>query len=504
MAERVFPRKLHEDPLLLDEARSHLDALALKSQTTRSSQERLLLRLCVGAAEKQLLFSYARVQMPEARAQVPSFYALDLMRALTGTIPDHSSMQLEADRASDARLAWPAPEVPAHAIDDLEHDLATLRPLLSSTGEDARGGAAYLLKLNEHLARALRSRYARWDHRWGVYDGLVRTSAAVAPALEARRLTVKAYSVSALQKFAVCPYQFLLSAVHRLETRKTAVPLEEMDPLTRGALFHEVQAAFLRMLDDRGALPVTSETLATCQALLDDTLTRHARQWQEKLAPAIDRVWDAGIAAMRTDLRTWLHHVAEDSQWIPKYFELGIGFPPEKGRDPRSIREPAELDNGYLLHGFLDLVEENAGDGTLRVTDHKTGRNHTDVGMVTGHGEHLQPILYGMAAEKALGKNVKEARLFFCTSAGGYEERTVSLVPELHRSYGRDVLRVIDDAVSRGSLVPLPREKACERCDFVDVCGPREAVRVGRKQRGLANVEVHSLITDLELLRGNP
>ena len=82
---------------------------------------------------------------------MPSFYALDVMRAVTGTLPSHEDLARAAAAASGARLAWPAPRDPREAIDDLEHDLAVLAGLFRQEGKSAAGHAHYLLKLNPFL-----------------------------------------------------------------------------------------------------------------------------------------------------------------------------------------------------------------------------------------------------------------------------------------------------------------------------------------------------------------
>ena len=60
------------------------------------------------------------------------------------------------------------------------------------------------------------------------------------------------YSVSALQKFTLCPYQFALSAIYRLQPNQEPEPLQRLDPLTKGSIFHEVQAVFFRAMRDAG------------------------------------------------------------------------------------------------------------------------------------------------------------------------------------------------------------------------------------------------------------
>ena len=188
---------------------------------------------------------------------MPSFYALDVKRALTGRIPSHEDLQQEAYDAGAATLAWPAPAEPLRAIDTLEHDLAILRPLFDEHDRaSVAGRARYLLELNACLSRSVRERWARHQTQWSDADGLLRVSEPIAEALASQRLGRRPYSLSALQHYAACPYRFLLSAVYRLAPREDAVPLQRLDPLTKGSLFHRVQSELLRTLRDQGRLPV--------------------------------------------------------------------------------------------------------------------------------------------------------------------------------------------------------------------------------------------------------
>jgi CRISPR/Cas system-associated exonuclease Cas4 (RecB family) len=92
----------------------------------------------------------------------------------------------------------------------------------------------------------------------------------------------------------------------------------------------------------------------------------------------------------------------------------------------------------------------------------------------------LQPVIYGLAVEQLLGARVAESRLYYCTRAGGFSERVVPLTGET-RGRGAEVLGVIDRAIAAGFLPPAPRARACGICDFRDVCGPHEEVRITRK-----------------------
>src|SRR5436309_7738863 len=125
---------------------------------------------------------------------------------------------------------------------------------------------------------------------------------------------------------------------------------------------------------------------------------------------------------------------------------------------------------------------DSAGAPDLRVTDYKTGRDYTKRNLVVGGGEMLQPVLYGLAVEQLLGARVVESRLYYCTRAGGFGERVVALSGEA-RGRGTEVLGLIDRAIAAGFLPPAPRARACGICDFRDVCGPNEEIRVKLKEQ---------------------
>ena len=496
LAERMFPQKPREDPVLLDDRRAALSA-SLPIQRDRLASERLLLQVAAGAATDRLFVSYPRIELTESRARVPSFYALDVMRAVTGRVPDHEWLEERAREAGNATLAWPAPPRPEDAIDDQEHDLAVLRRLLDEKDRDSvKGHAHYLLGLNDCLRRSVIDRWARGQKRWSVNDGLTRVAPDIQPALAAQRLTARAYSLSALQKFSACPYQFVLSAMYRLQPLEQPEPLQRMDPLTRGSIFHDMQARFFRALRDRGALPVTLANIDSARQVLDDTIDQVTAREHDELAPAVERVWSDEISSIRRDLQAWLLYLAQDgAEWTPKHFEFGFGAVPGD-RDAGSVREDVTLEGGFKLRGAIDLIEEHRTTRALRVTDHKTGRKPDRIEKtIVGGGAVLQPVLYSLAVEKALAAPVSHGRLFYCTSAGSFSVHAIPL-NEMTRSAGLEVLTVIDRAVEAGFLAAAPAEDACDRCDFVSVCGRDVPRRVARKPQ--------DKLADLIALRSRP
>lgn len=495
LAERVFPQRVREDALLLDARRVELEG-DLPRRAERADEERLQLRLAIGAASERIYVSYPRVELRESRPRVPSFYVLEIARAATGDVPRYTEVADAALRAGGASLAWPAPSSPDDAIDDLEHDLAVLRPLLHEVPvQQAAGRARYLLDLNPTLRRSIIDRWARHRRQWSKHDGLIWPSADAIAALAPYRLDRRPYSLTALQRYAACPYQFLLAAIYRLAPVEEPAPLQRLDPLTRGSLFHEIQAVFYRTLQANGQLPVTRERLAVARQQLEWAIARVAREAEDALAPAIERVWADEIASLRRDLLLWLDRLADDGEWVPERFELAFGLPPDDARDASSVGAPAIVGGRFQLRGSIDLVERHTRTRALRVTDHKTGKNRTPRSAVVNGGQMLQPVLYGLALEALTGETVQEARLWYCTMAGGFDVHTLPLT-ERERRAGLEVLEIVDRAVERGPLAARPWREACRWCDFVPVCGRDEENRTTRKPDGQ--------MPDLDALRRMP
>lgn len=471
LSERVFPQRSRQDPLLLDEERARRSP-DLATDDDRVALERLQLRVAAGAATRALVASYASMETAQARPRVPSFYAIDVQRAVTGHVPGYEALMRQAQQRSGARLAWPAPTDATAAIDAAEHDLSVLQRYLRGAEADVLGRARYLFELNPALRRALLARFHRMKSAWSAHDGLVAP-----PALLARhRLQARAYSASALQRFASCPYQFYLSTILRLEPREEAAPLSTLDPLTRGSMVHEMLAGIMRALIDGGLAPLDAARADEAAAIADGIVTEVASAYEDALCPPIQRVWDDAITAIRRDVQVWVARLPEDGAgvWAPARVEIGVGFAGGFGRDQASVAEDVRLPDQTRLHGVVDLLEQGPDD-TWRITDYKTGRHRLPGTTVVNGGRTLQPVLYAMAVEAAFGGQVTESRLYYCTEDGGFEVHpwaVTGATGEATRRAGLEVLAIIDHAIEDGRLPAAPAEDACTWCDFRPVCGP--------------------------------
>lgn len=483
--EGSFPRPPSEDPLLLDGFRQ-----AIPGARLRARDDNQLLAIAAACANSSLVISYSRLDLITGRQRVPSFYVFEVLRAARGENVDVRDIEREAEKGAQTRIGWPAPSDPSAAIDDAEYDLAVLRPAFDDP-EGRHGAGAYLTKVNEILVRSLRARHRRWNRVWSFNDGLVFQDVHELKALEAFRLNAHAYSASALQQFAVCPYRFALRSIFDLHPADHHTRIERMDPMLRGEIFHRAQFELFRELRNAGSLPLGGAGLAEGLERLDRVLDRVAADFAERVAPAIPHVWNAEVEGLRADLRGWFRQMAcATDQWTPAWFEFSFGLPRGDGHDPASVADAVEINHGFLLKGSIDLVERHAS-GVLRVVDHKTGALPKKPPQSVGEGEVLQPVLYALAAEKVLGQTVSFGRLSYATLRQNYRAIDIG-INDFSRQRALQVLRTIDDAIHRGFLPAAPKQDGCDHCDYLAVCGPYEAERSARKSQGDLK-ELHDL-----------
>ncbi len=501
LAERLFPPKALQDPLLRDRDRVRIDP-QLVLDAERVADERLQLRLAAGAAGDRLVLSWPRLELQTGRTRVPSFYGLEALAAAEGRLPGFAELSQRAELAADSHGSWPAPRDPACAIDAAEHDLALLADSLHRPEEETRGLGRYLLAANPALRRALYRRAGRARRRWFSSDGLVDASPAARLALAPHQLDARSYSASALQNYAACPLRFLLSAVHRLEPREEPRAIDEIDPLSRGSLMHEVQFALFTALQAEQALPLFDADPARCNEKLAHALSRLApiadeiaARFRDELVPAIARVWDDCVASIKSDLREWLRRVSLEPGWVPVEFERSFGLADRGARDAHSQTLAVHLAGGLQLRGSIDLVERRA-DGKLRAVDYKSGKQRAQPGLVIGGGAQLQPVLYALALEQLFpDARVDAGTLFYCTHAGEYAEVSVPL-DEVARAAQKLLARTVGEALRDGFFPAAPRAGECARCDYLEICGAGEEARIAKKPQ--------ERLLPLHTLRGSP
>ena len=261
LAERLFPQKPREDPMLLDrEMREPLDAGLVRAGGSRedgASAAAARRRRCHRAS--LALVSEARCRRSAAARAVVLCAGRHARDHRPHSQPRGAAASCCGRGRREARLAG--------AGQTGRGDRRCRARPVDAAGADRSAGSGGGARTRALSACVSTRRCADRSPRGGRADdraGCRRTAwcgspDSIKPLLDTQRLGARPYSVSALQKFSTCPYQFLLSAIYRLEPNEEPEPLQRLDPLMRGALFHEVQAEFLRAMKAEGRLPVTDD-----------------------------------------------------------------------------------------------------------------------------------------------------------------------------------------------------------------------------------------------------
>lgn len=423
LTERVFPRRILEDPFLRDEERLALRQAAgieLEPQKARSDDERFLFYLAVTAPSERLILSFPR-STNESDA-LPSFYLDDVRAVFTPETTLHTVSRTLADVAPRAHEAVSAHDRLLAACADLfdpgnagEEGQQALRQAVSQI-ETILTDPQEAAILRAVLASRHRPRLPRLD------DPQVRA---------AFSQQKRAYSVSELETYARCPFQYLMRHVMRLRP--------EMDggsARAEGTLLHAVLRRHYRARQQTPqAAPLNEEEL---RADLDNHLAATLEQAALDLSPHRLRMTQRVLTqALHGFARREVRFTSQFGM-TPTHFELafGLGEPGVRLRDdderdeeaaigaeyepdhevngdrhddydPASRREPLEIqspDTGEIVRicGVIDRVDFDASGTRALTLDYKLGTPPEQADILRGRS--LQLPIYLLAMQQVFHK----------------------------------------------------------------------------------------------------
>jgi len=93
-----------------------------------------------------------------------------------------------------------------------------------------------------------------------------------------------------------------------------------------------------------------------------------------------------------------------------------------------------------------------------------------------------RPALYALALEKLFpGARIEGGRLYYATYVGDFTSIPVALDAQARGSV-HALAQTVREAIAQGFLPAAPRDqRECDRCDYLEVCGPSEWMRTQRK-----------------------
>jgi ATP-dependent helicase/nuclease subunit B len=471
----VFPAPF-EDPVLLDaeRARTH-DALALSADRTAELVHAVASRMAElpGAAsegEPSICLSYSCQDLRDGRQ---TFAASLMLKAFRLTRPGQDVTFTDL-RAAVGEPVSQVPSAPETALGDAGWWLANLK----------HGPTTGLRRVHDAFPdreRGMQAEAARASDLLTAFDGLAPSAGAV---LDPRQ-SGRPISPTSLEKLAGCPFQYFLKSGLGLE------PIEEeeqdldawLDALTRGALLHDLFAQMMRHLRAAHEKPDPARHLPWLKARADAALAT----LRDQMPPPSEEVFTRERDDIYRDLDVFLNAESKTAAEgvTPIGFEVGFAGHGDVGDEALSQADPVELrlpGARFRLNGRIDRIDR-LRDGSYQVVDYKTGSLYwPSYQKVFRHGRLLQHALYAVAGESLLRAKldktakVTSGRYSFPSAKGAGRSRVIARPSD--RDLGRVVASVLDIA-SAGAFMArtdVKDKKACEFCDFAEMCGGKPVV----------------------------
>jgi CRISPR/Cas system-associated exonuclease Cas4 (RecB family) len=278
---------------------------------------------------------------------------------------------------------------------------------------------------------------------------------------QAGEWTLPRVSVSRLERYLKCPFQFYVSNV--LQVAEEPEDENSRSPLERGRFLHELFETFFHEWQARGRGRITSREMAEARGLFEEIAEPALRS----LSPA-----EAGLERAR------LFGSAVGSGIADRVFAMEA----ERGIEIRERLMEYELDGEFTfvgedgdrkavrLRAKIDRVDL-LGDGTFRLIDYKTK-------YVPDRRTALQLPVYSACVRTTLsqqhGRDIAASEAMYLSFEGPQGvvplEQHGKEFEDLLAAAGHRLVAALND-IARGHYPPVPETKnLCTMCRFTAVC----------------------------------
>lgn len=482
LVEGAFPRTLRQDPLLLDSERQHMGEVVLCDLPQRShldEAERLWFTLATQGAADRLVLTYSRFDQVGGHAQVPSFYLLRVIEALSGQSASFADLDAWAVRVPLTPFyAGPA----SKAIDALEFHLASVEQALA---EGSPTPLAYLPTVAPFFSHALHTMQQRWDApSLTACDGMIEDEMVKAVLQQRLFPAGTVLSASALESYARCPFHYFLNTVLGLTPREEPEQMLTVRPRDRGALLHDILHDFFVRLRQQGRLPLACQDRAALGLLLTQVAEEHFQIFARTKATGFRLLWELEQERIHERLALLLAQACDaGGDFLPVTFEahFGTGIPDEQETffPVAPVRFLLEDGEEIGLRGRIDRIDLSADQQRARVLDYKTGkpiRGHFAGGtalqlpLYVFAARVLRPDLTWMSAEYVYVDHLSRGRSLRCTPDTWPGSLTTL----------RQIVTALVQGMRAGWFFPAP--EACHPCPFSVICGTQVEARTACKQ----------------------
>ncbi|MGA2062631.1 MAG: PD-(D/E)XK nuclease family protein [Thermoguttaceae bacterium] len=401
LSEKTFPAADREDRLYSEAEYLELieKGLPLVARTERAREEMLLFYEVLTRASRRLYLSYPSLDAA-AQPLLPSPFVQEVIQACGGSAIVRPPVVDIRPIPSGEPLSPGQFRVKAVA-DALtpSGDMSLLAGLLQSDIANFTAGMETIILRQER-------------DNFGPAEGILPGKAA--HEFFAREFSsTHSFTATELEKYAACPFRFLLENVLKLE------PLEdialELDALERGHIVHDVLALFHRRVNQSLGRPGSPLELAgeefdrLLQKALSDSLPRPS---SNQVSKALDEINRRLIAKWLAEYRKQCE--SYDKSWsdydrplVPEFFETSFGESKHRDAAAVAIEQPLEFNTGkdtIRISGRIDRIDTGtvAGKNVFNIIDYKTGKLLKFSYEEVKRGTALQLPLYSIAAMKLL------------------------------------------------------------------------------------------------------
>ena len=247
---------------------------------------------------------------------------------------------------------------------------------------------ARTMPLVNHVALVEKSREE--THNRLAYEGILTARNHIALA----ELRVKPHSVTELETYAKCPFQYFADRILRLNAPRDDE--EGLSALEKGILVHQMLFEFYTNRD--GQQP-NAANFAEAKRQLDEVIERATEEHRLRLSARQETAigsdnlfWQIEKERLQIALHRWLEAERDaDLPVLPRYFEVNIGDKKSGNADAALSREQPISIGGVPLHAKIDRID--IGDGVFNVIDYKTGSSTTRIQEIW-EGRALQLPIY--------------------------------------------------------------------------------------------------------------
>ena len=502
LSEKAFPPPDREDRIYSegDCLRLIEAGLPLVARQERMRDEMLLFYEVVTRATKRLYLSYPALD-DAAQELLPSPFLAEIEQAFASDpIRRTEQNDLSPIPRGDHPLCQVDFRVQAMAT-ALDGNVALLAGLFQSEKHQA-----------QPLAAGLEVVYQRQERgAFGPTEGMLETTT-IDSYLQLRYPLQHAFAATDLERYASCPFRFLVERVLKL---RAVEDLElEFDILQRGSAVHDVLAEFHRTVNRRLGRPGTPLELDAQEAatLLDQTIQRHfAEKPHNSLKAAmyeIDRrlVTEWLSAYLEQAAKYGEHWAGFDSPMAATLFEVSFG---RTDGEPNSVGSPLEFERQgrtYRIAGRIDRIDTGvfAGHNVFNVLDYKTGRSTRLSAENIRQGTTLQLPLYALAASELLlneNDSIPWQAGYWYVRDSGFKVRQslqmyrnidgrIELEPlweELRSELG-DIVATLVENIRRGCFPVCSLDDQCTGyCPFSTVCRINQVRSLEKTWQATAN-----------------